>query len=128
MLSSNQTWLLKKTSWITLIKGELVTNGVRSKKVRHQDKVWISIFVKGNKYDYVCNLVYCSVILVFLWLLDTSFVSNSNRLKNNLHLCLYNCRSLTNKLIDFQNFVYSSTYNLIGLTETWLDGNTLDYN
>ena len=60
----------------------------------------------------------------------TSHSRQTNGHTNNIHspirLCLYNCRSLTNKSIDFQNFVYSSNYNLIGLTETWLDSNILD--
>ena len=33
---------------------------------------------------------------------------------------LHNCQSITNKLTDLQNLVYSSTFNIIGLTETWL--------
>ena len=86
-----------------------------------------SLFAKGKKHGYVCNSVYCSVNpCPSVATMDTFSVSNSNGLKNDLHLCLYNCRSLTNKLIDFHNFVYSSNYNFTGLTETWLEGNMLD--
>ena len=70
------------------------------------------------------------MILMIPWVTSqsgqTNWLDGPTNIHSPIHLCLYNCRSLTNKLIDFQNFVYSSNYNLIGLTETWLDSNILD--
>lgn len=37
-----------------------------------------------------------------------------------LSVCLFNARSLVNKLTQFQSFIYSSTYDLICITESWL--------
>lgn len=36
-----------------------------------------------------------------------------------INLCYLNSRSLTNKLTKFQSFVYSSSYDVICITETW---------
>lgn len=35
-------------------------------------------------------------------------------------VCLWNSRSLVNKLRNFQSFVYSSSFQVFALTETWL--------
>ena len=34
--------------------------------------------------------------------------------------CLWNARSLVNKLNDFSSFVYTLNYQIIAITETWL--------
>ena len=39
---------------------------------------------------------------------------------------LHNYRSLVNKLIKFQNFVYTSSYNIIEITEMWLNSTIAD--
>ena len=39
---------------------------------------------------------------------------------------MLNCRSLTNKLSQFQSFVYSSDFTIFCLTETWLSGHVSD--
>ena len=39
-----------------------------------------------------------------------------------LSVCLFNARSLCNKLSLFQSFVYSSNHNVFCITETWLSG------
>ena len=57
---------------------------------------------------------------------QTNWLDGDTNIQLSIRLCLYNCRSLISKLIDFQNFVYSSNYNLIGLTETWVDSIKLD--
>ena len=44
---------------------------------------------------------------------------------NWLPVCLWNSRSLVNKLRDFQSFVYSSPFNVIAITETWLSSTIL---
>ena len=62
-------------------------------------------------------------ILMMPWL---HWLDGDTNIQLSIRLCLYNCRSLTSKLIDFQNFIYGSNYNLIGLTETWLDSIKLD--
>ena len=49
---------------------------------------------------------------------------NMTRKKSSVYL--QNCRSISNKLTDLQGLVYSSTYNIIGLTETWLSDSILD--
>ena len=46
--------------------------------------------------------------------------SPSNLLSNHLAVCLYNPRSLVNKLSDFQSFVYSSHFDCLCIMETWL--------
>ena len=39
---------------------------------------------------------------------------------NWISLCLWNSRSLVNKLCDFQSFIYSSSFNVIAIVENWL--------
>lgn len=39
---------------------------------------------------------------------------------------MLNCQSLTNKLSQFQSFVYSSDFTIFYLTETWLSGHVSD--
>ena len=39
---------------------------------------------------------------------------------------MLNCRSLTNKLSQFQSFAYSSDFTIFCLTETWLSGHVSD--
>ena len=56
---------------------------------------------------------------------STNVQSNSNTFKanyrtNSFTCCYFNSRSLVNKLDKFQSFVYSSEYNIICVTETWL--------
>ena len=41
-------------------------------------------------------------------------------------ICLWNCRSLVNKLSEFQSYVYSSTHDVLVLTETWLSQEIFD--
>ena len=84
-----------------------------------------SLFVKGKKHGYVCNSAYCSVNSCPS-VATMDLITDSSWLKTELRIYLYNCRSLINKLTEFQNFVYSSSYHVIGLTETWLDSNILD--
>ena len=39
---------------------------------------------------------------------------------------MWNCRSIVNKLDNFQSFVYSTSLNIIALSETWLTDNVFD--
>ena len=43
-----------------------------------------------------------------------------------LQICLWNCRSLVNKLSEFQSYVYSCTHDVFVLTETWLSQDIFD--
>ena len=36
------------------------------------------------------------------------------------YICLVNIRSIVNKLNQFQNYVYSRSFDIIAVTETWL--------
>ena len=53
--------------------------------------------------------------------------NKSQCLGSGLHICLHNCRSLSNKLTEFQAFVYSSDYGIISLAETWLSDFIFDH-
>lgn len=46
-----------------------------------------------------------------------------NTLRWLQHTCL-SATSLNNKIRDFQGLIYSSDYNVVGVTETWLTTNT----
>ena len=46
---------------------------------------------------------------------------------NSLSFCLYNSRSLTHKLTNFQSFVYTTCYNIYCITETWPSDLIFDY-
>ena len=41
-------------------------------------------------------------------------------------ICLLNSGSLVNKLNDFQSFVYSSSFRIVTVTETWLNNQILN--
>ena len=43
-----------------------------------------------------------------------------------MSVCVFNCRSLINKLSSFQSFVYSSDFTFVCLTETWLGDHVSD--
>ena len=43
-----------------------------------------------------------------------------------LRVCLFNSRSLVNKLSNFQSFVYTSNFNILCITETWLTDSVFD--
>lgn len=43
-----------------------------------------------------------------------------------MKFCLWNCRSLANKLKPFKSFVYSHSLDVIALTETWLSDRITD--
>jgi len=44
---------------------------------------------------------------------------NRNK-KTNWNACLFNARSIVNKLNNFQSYVYSLDLDIVALTETWL--------
>ena len=59
--------------------------------------------------------------------------NTSQWLPTDILFCLWNARSIVNKLPYFVSFVYSSTYNIIAITETRLsdfiyDNEILSYN
>ena len=41
-------------------------------------------------------------------------------------MCLWNSRSLVNKLTSFQSFAYSFKFNFFAITETWLNSSIFD--
>ena len=43
-----------------------------------------------------------------------------------MHICLFNARSIVNKLNLIQSFIYGSPFKIIAITETWLTDNILD--
>ena len=53
-------------------------------------------------------------------LLPHAAQSDSNK------LCLWNARSLVNKLRSFQSFIYSSSFSIYAITETWLTSSIFD--
>ncbi len=42
-----------------------------------------------------------------------------------LQVCLFNAQSLANQLLNFQSFVYMSSYLILAVTETWLSPHIL---
>ena len=44
---------------------------------------------------------------------------NQNK-KTNRNACLFNARSIVNKLYNFQRYIYSMDFAIVALTETWL--------
>ena len=52
--------------------------------------------------------------------------SNNSWLSSPKSVCVFNCRSLINKLSLFQSLVYSSDFTFICLTETWLSDHVSD--
>ena len=42
-------------------------------------------------------------------------------------MCLFNSRSIVNKLSNLQSFVYSSNYTIYCITETWLTESVSDF-
>ena len=42
-------------------------------------------------------------------------------------MCLFNSRSIVNKLSNLQSFVYSSNYTIYCITETWLSESVSDF-
>ena len=62
----------------------------------------------------------------------TASDTNTRIGNNNLHtettssvlkLLLWNARSLNKQINDFQSYVYSESFDIIGITETWLTNN-----
>ena len=51
---------------------------------------------------------------------------DSARLPHTTIVCLWNSRSLSNKLRNFQSFVYYSPFLILAITETWLHSSILD--
>jgi exonuclease III len=45
----------------------------------------------------------------------------------NVHICLYNIRSIVNKLSNFQSFVYTSDFNVFCISESWLSSSIYDH-
>ena len=43
-----------------------------------------------------------------------------------MHICLFNARSIVNKLNLIQSFIYGSPFKIIAITETWLTDYILD--
>ena len=43
-----------------------------------------------------------------------------------MRVCLYNIRSVVNKLAKFQSFVYASNFNVFCITESWLSSSIYD--
>ena len=41
-------------------------------------------------------------------------------------MCLWNVRSIVNKLKEFSSFVYATSYDIYAITETWLSNNIYD--
>ena len=63
---------------------------------------------------------------------NTTSDTNNGTGTNNLHtkttssqlkLLLWNARSLNKQINDFQSYVYSETFDIIAITETWLTNN-----
>ena len=67
---------------------------------------------------------HCPPLPLFLNLYATD--SRKSLLKN-INICLLNSRSLVNKSADLQSFVYSSSYNVKCVTETWLFDSIFDH-
>ena len=62
---------------------------------------------------------------------SNSSSSHSWQSSDSLSICVFNVRSLVNKLYNFQSFVYASNFNASNfnefcLTETWLSENIYD--
>ena len=49
--------------------------------------------------------------------------SHARTTSSKLNLLLWNARSLNKQINDFQSFVYSETFDIIAITETWLTNN-----
>lgn len=45
---------------------------------------------------------------------------------NNINLCLWNCRSIVNKLKEFQAFIQSSHFLIFAITESWCSPSIFD--
>ena len=56
---------------------------------------------------------------------NSGTIGNDTNVSNN-YVCLWNSRSLVNKLTSFQSFVYSSKFNIFAITETWLSSSVFD--
>ena len=81
-------------------------------------------------------------MLIVNWTIgnDTNVSNNANyetSLSNNqathsvanqsyIDVCLWNARSLVNKLHNLSSFVYSLNYQIIAITETWLTSSIYD--
>ena len=58
---------------------------------------------------------------------SNQFQSHSSNLSNTAITCCYlNIRSIVNKLSLFQSYIYSSDFDVICLTETWLSESVFD--
>ena len=58
---------------------------------------------------------------------SNQFQSHSSNLSNSAITCCYlNIRSIVNKLSLFQSYIYSSDFDVICLTETWLSESVFD--
>ena len=62
-----------------------------------------------------------SVLTQIVPTIQSQSIKDSYRL--GLKYCLFNARSLTNKLSTFQSYVYSNRLNIYCITETWLTCN-----
>ena len=54
--------------------------------------------------------------------------SNSTILRqNNIKICFVNARSLRNKFTDLETLALTENYDIIGITETWINTEVRDY-
>ena len=81
-----------------------------------------SVTSTSNSQDATSQSVYKPVLMSQDHTISypTHSSSSSDWLPNDIPTCLWNLCSLSNKLSNFQSFVYSSLFKLIAITETWL--------
>ena len=60
------------------------------------------------------------------WLCSPSHNSRIDSFNNPITCCYYNARSLVNKLSKFQSLIYSSNYDIVLVSETWLSDSIFD--
>ena len=53
-------------------------------------------------------------------------VNQLTRIINDASVFYTNARSIVNKLKDFQSLVYTKSFDIIGISETWLTDNIYD--
>ena len=135
--------LLLKEQWA------LIISGVDKADIKIKS---CSLYVKGTKHGYVLNSVFNRTSNAPSSLaMDTSStnqntLSDSNTLNlqsnskttpktksqdwlgssSNVSAFYCNARSLCNKLYNFQGYIYASSFDIICVTETWLNSDIAD--
>ena len=119
--------------WVTTHKPrwKLIESGVDRHSIKLRKS---SIFVSGQLHGKVINFQFTSSpnlddLAPTLSNLPNKEPTNNSTattsaesawLSHTIPVCLWNSRSLSNKLRNFQSFVYSSPFLILAITETWL--------